>query len=151
VRTRAALVALVLERLAEIDLGGRDRPGGARSLPPAPSARDVVEVVLGGLLAQLATAREQVVARYELTLEAARDEQVREALHREGRPFRESAIGLLHAAGSADPDRHGRTLVAFCEGVLFDSVVGAGADRALTADELRASLTEVVDAMLAGS
>ena len=55
---------------------------------------------------------------------------------------------ILSAAGSADPVRHGRQMVAFSEGMMFDAVIGAGAEPTL--DDLRLGVRDLLRGMLAG-
>nr|BFE82744.1 hypothetical protein GCM10020093_053450 [Planobispora longispora] len=56
--------------------------------------------------------------------------------------FRDPAVAVLAAAGSRDPVRHGRQLVAFGEGIMFDAVAGAGAEPVL--DDIRLGLRELL-------
>ncbi|MEV7966414.1 hypothetical protein AB0O34_10580 [Sphaerisporangium sp. NPDC088356] len=95
---------------------------------------------------QLTEGRRTTIARYELALEATRRPELRKVYDEAGRRFREVAIAMLAAAGSAEPVRHGRWLVAFGEGVLFEAVAGAGAVPAL--EELRDGMRELLRGML---
>jgi hypothetical protein len=92
-----------------------------------------------------------MLARYELALEATRRPALRAAYDQAGRAYREHAAGLLAAAGSADPARHARLLVAWAEGVMFDTIAGAGGDPAPTPEELRATMTDLLTAILPAS
>ncbi|WP_066947174.1 TetR/AcrR family transcriptional regulator [Microtetraspora fusca] len=152
-RTRAALLGLTLARLTELECGlfaglmpDADAGGAAMKATVDPAA-------LAELLAQvthraLDRDRHVRIARYELALEATRRPELREIYDRAGAGFREPAVALLAAAGSADPVRHGRQTVAFVEGIMFDSVVGAGAGAALSIDDLRAAFTEFLRGVL---
>jgi hypothetical protein len=68
-----------------------------------------------------------------------------------GRGFRESIAAILLAAGAADPERQSRSLLAWCEGVLFHSVAGAGAATPPGEEQLRVSAAEVLRGMLGPS
>ncbi|MET8160245.1 TetR/AcrR family transcriptional regulator [Sphaerisporangium sp. NPDC005289] len=150
-RTRAALLALTLARLTELE------EGYFTAVPPtvgAPSGSGVMgtpeelaELMAGLLHRQLTEGRRTSLARYELALEATRRPELRQVYDAAGRRFREVATAVLAAAGSRDPVRHGGQLVAFAEGVLFDAIAGAGA--VPTPEDLRAGMRELLRGMLA--
>ncbi|WP_424535776.1 TetR/AcrR family transcriptional regulator [Sphaerisporangium viridialbum] len=167
-RTRAALLALTLARLTALeegyftavpsadvpsaggpsagdpDTGGSEARGGGAYGAYGP---DALAGLMAGLLhTQLTDGRRTTIARYELALEATRRPELRKVYDEAGRRFREVATAVLAAAGSADPVRHGRQLVAFGEGVLFDAVAGAGAVPGL--EELRDGMRELLRGML---
>ncbi|GGL31232.1 TetR/AcrR family transcriptional regulator [Planomonospora parontospora] len=124
-------------------LPGRDGagPGSGRDALDA-----LAEMTARVLWAQLTVDRRRTVARYELALEATRRPELRAIYDRAGGRFREPAVALLAAAGSPDPVRHGRQLVVFGEGVMFDAIVGAGAEPTL--DDLRRGVRELLAGML---
>ncbi|MEW9532154.1 TetR/AcrR family transcriptional regulator [Microbispora sp. NPDC049125] len=177
-RTRAALLELALVRLAQLEeaalsavLSGAPagEPPVAPSEPPvvppvvpsgaavAPSGRSESLAGLAGLAGMLARAthaaltehRRSTIARYELALEAARRPELRKVYDEMGRRFREPAAALLAAAGSPDPVRHGRQLVAYAEGLLFDAVVGAGETPSL--EDLHTAFREFLQPFLPSS
>lgn len=88
------------------------------------------------------------LARFELALEATRRPELRAIYDEAGVAFREPARGLMAALGSTDPDRDGRTFIAFSEGILFDSVAGAGNRAAPTREEIRTGLLQLFRRML---
>ncbi|OUC79313.1 TetR family transcriptional regulator, partial [Streptosporangium minutum] len=90
--------------------------------------------------------RRRTVARYELALEATRRPELRKVYDQVGGRFRDPVVALLAAAGSPDPVRHGRQMVAFSEGVMFDAIVGAGAQP--TMGDLRLGIGELLKGML---
>ncbi|MBE3007907.1 TetR family transcriptional regulator [Microbispora sp. NEAU-D428] len=143
-RTRAALLELTLARLAE-----REEAVFTAAMPAdggmPEGAGDVAR--LAGLMATTMHAaitvhRETTIARYELALEASRRPELRKVYDEMGRRFREQAVAALAAAGSPDPVRHGRQMVAYVEGLLFDAVVGAG--DVPTLEELDAAFRELL-------
>jgi DNA-binding transcriptional regulator YbjK len=142
-RTRSALLELTLDRLTRLE--------SAMFAPvldaPGLDAVDILAEMAAQLLwAQLTVGRRRTVARYELALEATRRPELRTIYDRAGERFRDPAVAILAAAGSPDPIRHGRQLVAFGEGVMFDAMVGAGAEPTL--DDLRLGIGELLRGML---
>ncbi|MFI6796690.1 TetR/AcrR family transcriptional regulator [Streptosporangium canum] len=136
-------------------LSGPDKPNksdrrggpGGQDGPDRLGALDALtEMTARVLWAQLTVDRRRTVARYELALEATRRPELRKVYDEVGSRFRDPAAALLAAAGSPDPVRHGRQMVAFSEGVMFDAIVGAGAQPAL--GDLRLGIGELLKGML---
>ena len=132
-RTRAALLELTLARLAEREEAVFAAAATHRAaVPPTvspdvpPDADEMADLLARTVHAAVTAHRETTIARYELALEATRRPELRKTYDGMGRRFREQAAAMLAAAGSPDPVRHGRRLVAYVEGLLFDAVVGAG-------------------------
>ncbi|MFC4586295.1 TetR/AcrR family transcriptional regulator [Sphaerisporangium corydalis] len=142
-RTRAALLALTLARLTSLEEGYFT---AVPSSDAAPSPDELAGLMARLLHGQLTGGRRTTLARYELALEATRRPELRKVYDEAGRRFREVAIAMLDAAGSPDPVRHGRQLVAFGEGVIFDAVAGAGTVPSLA--ELHAGMRELLHGML---
>lgn len=157
-RTRAALLETAVRRLAVREA----RVFSAETPPPAVGAGSAVGTGVGtgpgpdGLAALLATAlhrsvttaRDLTRARLELALEATRRPELRAVYDTAGRTFRDQLEGMLRSVGSAHPERHARSLIAWCEGVLFHSVAGAGSASPPSEDELRAGARELLRGML---
>ncbi|MEV8632006.1 TetR/AcrR family transcriptional regulator [Streptosporangium sp. NPDC051023] len=142
-RTRLALLELALERLTELEIVAfASVLDVGRTDEPAAFAEAAVQV----LWTQLTVDRRRTVARYELALEATRRPELRKVYDEAGSRFRDPAVAILAAAGSSDPVRHSRQIVAFSEGVMFDAIVGAGA--APTLDDLRLGVGELLRGML---
>ncbi|MEU7690192.1 TetR/AcrR family transcriptional regulator [Microbispora hainanensis] len=143
-RTRAALLELTLARLTERE----EAVFSAAMAPAGDMPEGVVEAArLADLLARTMHAaitvhRETTIARYELALEATRRPELRKIYDDVGRRIREQVVAALAAAGSPDPVRHGRQMVAYIEGLLFDAIVGAG--EVPTLDELGAAFRELL-------
>jgi len=146
-RTRAALLELTLARLTTLEW---EAVSGAYE-GAYERAHDLagLSALLAGALHLRLAAREHTLARYELALEATRRPELRAIYDRAGRRFRDPAIAILAALGSRDPVRHGRTLVTFAEGLLFDAVAGAGA--VPTREELEQAIRELLAGMLGRS
>ncbi|MEU6426326.1 TetR/AcrR family transcriptional regulator [Microbispora sp. NPDC046973] len=143
-RTRAALLELTLARLAEREeavFTAATAPGGGMPEGAGEVAR-LADLLARTTHAAITVHRETTIARYELALEASRRPELRKIYDEVGRRFREQAVAVLAAAGSPDPVRHGRQMVAYVEGLLFDAVVGAGGVPAL--EELDAAFRELL-------
>jgi DNA-binding transcriptional regulator YbjK len=146
-RTRAALLELTLARLTALEweaVAGAYEGAYERTHDLAG-----LSALLAGALHLRLADRVHTLARYELALEATRRPELRAIYDRAGRRFRDPAVAILAALGSRDPVRHGRTLVAFAEGLVFDAVVGAGAMP--TREELERAVREVLTGMLGGT
>jgi DNA-binding transcriptional regulator YbjK len=149
-RTRKALVEGLVQRLADIETADIE----ANRLDPAaltgPIDLDQLAVGIAGLLDDwLTRGRERTLARYACLLEATHHPELRAILAHGDKP-REQARQLLELAGSADPERHSRHLVAFIDGLAFDRLVGAGVTKAATpgTPENREELRQAVRAVL---
>ncbi|MBI3688150.1 MAG: TetR family transcriptional regulator [Actinobacteria bacterium] len=145
-RTRAALLAAAVNRMADLELATLGPP----LQPGEPQGVDRLATVIGQMLVTAATTgRDRTLARYELALEAARSPALSGAYHAAGDRFRASASAAMAALGSPDPDRHGRMLVSWCEGVIFECAIGTPAASPPTPDELAAGVRDLVRGVLA--
>lgn len=146
-RTRTALIGACYARLAELDLGDFD--GGA---PPPPADRDAAAAALAALLYRwLTVGRSRQLARFELSLEAARNPELATELHRAGQGSRDRAAGILAALGAARPGESAELVVAWADGLLYDRLAGALARSRPAPDlaELTAVTHRMIDAALA--
>ncbi|WP_327229001.1 TetR/AcrR family transcriptional regulator [Streptomyces platensis] len=156
-----ALLEAAVRRLAEREaavLTARERPAAARAGAGA-GAEDAETEGAGAAVAEalslalhryLSRHRELLLARYELALEATRRPELRAVYDRAGRAFREPMAAMLAAAGSADPERHAMSMVAWCDGILFSCIAGQFHAVAPTRAALRTSCAELLDGMLRG-
>ncbi|MQY10385.1 hypothetical protein SRB5_04930 [Streptomyces sp. RB5] len=144
-RTRAALLELAVLRAAEGDTAAM--PAG---VPPDPAAgADALVEPLAGLLHDFLTHRRTLLlARYELALEATRRPELRAVYDRSGRAFADPLRAFLTAAGSPDPERHTRSLIAWLDGMLFSSTAGTYASQPLGREELAADVRDLLTGML---
>lgn len=145
-RTRAALLELAINRMAELDMG----EGGERS-PDEVGPEALAAAMAGYVYRSLTAGRERVLARYEFALEATRRPELREVYDLAGAGVRGAAEHALAASGSTDPKRHARMLIAWCDGMLFDSLAGAGARLPPDHAELVAGAREMIAGMLDGA
>ncbi|GAA3107150.1 TetR/AcrR family transcriptional regulator [Nonomuraea salmonea] len=155
-RTRAALLELTLARLTEREaeaLSGAyegdhegDHEGGHEGGYEGGYDPERLPARLAEALHIQLSDSARTLARYELALEATRRPELRAIYDRAGRRFRDPAVAMLAALGSRDPVRHGRAMVAFAEGLLFDAIAGAGA--VPTREELEQLVRELLAGML---
>lgn len=153
-RTRLALLETAVRRLAEregsvllpAELLGTQQPPPFTGPPPGPDA--LADVLSLALHRYLTRHRSLLIGRYELALEATRRPELRAVYDAAGRRFREPLAAMMAAAGSADPERHALSLVAWSEGTLFSCAVGGDHARTPSRDELRRGCAELLRGML---
>ncbi|MET9322395.1 TetR family transcriptional regulator [Streptomyces sp. NPDC003038] len=167
-RTRTALIAACYQRLAELDLadldadldagldGDRDADGsGDGSGPgiPEPPDRDTAAAAaLAALLHRwLTTGRARQLARFELSLEAARNPELEPDFHQAGLGARARAAAILRELGAERPQEAAELMVAWADGLLYDRLAGALARSRPAPDpaELTSVTRRMIDAVLA--
>ncbi|MFW6693076.1 TetR/AcrR family transcriptional regulator [Streptomyces sp. MAR4 CNX-425] len=145
-RTRAALLALTVQRLAEregavLDIG--DLP------PPGDDVGQLADALAGLLHRFLTRHRTLLLARYELALEATRRPELRAMYDRAGATFGEAAHALLAAWGSTAPERHAQGLIAWTDGMMFLHTAGrVSGTRTPPRARLRAGYEDLLRGML---
>lgn len=123
-RTRSALISACYLRLAELSVADVERWEAEHGR----LAPDRAAEALAALLYHWLTAgRERQLARFELSLEAARRPELRDDLQTAGLATRSKAADLLAALGAADPASAADMLVAWTDGLLYDRLAGATA------------------------
>ncbi|MFE9722554.1 TetR/AcrR family transcriptional regulator [Streptomyces sp. NPDC005794] len=143
-RTRQALLEAAVRRLAERE---------ARVLVPGEllTAGDPAQAAEGlahALHRYLTGGTELLVCRYELALEATRRPGLRSFYDDAGGRFREPLVALMTLAGSAEPERHALSVVAWAEGMMFACAVGSYHRAVPTEEDLRRGCTELLWGML---
>ncbi|KPI05488.1 hypothetical protein OV450_4029 [Actinobacteria bacterium OV450] len=139
-----------------VDPGG-DRgqtEGGAVAAPHGPAGREAAAEALAEVLHRwLTTGRTRQLARFELSLEAARNPELEPELHRAGQGARARAARLLAALGAQRPQESAELLAAWTDGLLYDRLVGALARSRPAPDrtELATVARRMLDAALAGN
>jgi DNA-binding transcriptional regulator YbjK len=113
VRTRAGLLETAVARLAELD---------AATLPTR--SGDLTAALTRVLTIALGDGRVRMLARYELTLEAARRPELREPLATGRRRLRDLVAGLLEEHGIPDPDARAGDFLVLADGLLLAEVSG---------------------------
>ncbi len=143
-RTRAALLDIAMGRMTELEVAALPSETG-----PVTDVADLAEAMARFLYQTTTQDRTRTLARFEFALEATRRPELRAIYDEAGRRFREPAAALLARCGSSHPHRHARSLIAWCDGIVFDSIAGAGWQRPPSRDELRKGLLELLSSMLA--
>ncbi|MFE7620555.1 TetR/AcrR family transcriptional regulator [Streptomyces sp. NPDC057496] len=166
-RTRQSLLEAAVRRLAEREarvlapdgllpapaagVGSGPAPEGRgpdADGPPVAGAAELVAGLARVLHRYLTDHPELLVCRYELALEATRRPELREFFDATGRQFREPLLALMTAAGSAEPERHALSLVAWCEGLMFSCAAGSYNRSVPSEEELRTGFAELLGGML---
>jgi DNA-binding transcriptional regulator YbjK len=130
-RSRAALVTGCVERLLELDVE-REVHDLARSAPP-----DLLDVLVAVAVSMATTQRHRTLARYELSLAAVRDPDLRTALLAGGDTVRRLGAEAMAHAGAADPAAAVAELAAVIDGLVFTALVRGPDDPAELAAWLR--------------
>ncbi|MFB6812331.1 TetR/AcrR family transcriptional regulator [Streptomyces sp. NPDC056387] len=128
--------------------------GGAVAAPGGPAGREAAAKALAEVLHRwLTTGRTRQLARFELSLEAARNPELEPELHRAGQRARARAARLLAALGAQRPQESAELLAAWTDGLLYDRLVGALARSRPAPDrtELATVARRMLDAALAGN
>ncbi len=141
-RSRSALVGGCVARLLELDL--------AVEVPlvrAAPLDLDGLAEALTGVGVAMVTAqRHRTMARYELSLAAVRDPDLRAELVRGGDTIRALASGALRALGAHDPDAAAAELAATLDGLVLTALVRGPHDPPALAAWLRPALARALGA-----
>jgi DNA-binding transcriptional regulator YbjK len=133
-RSRAALVGGCVQRLLARDL--------AQELPEvlAAPAGDLVDVLTAVAVGLATTQRHRTIARFELSLAATRDPELRSALREGGDAVRALGAGALAAAGAADPEALAGRVAAIVDGLVLTALVRGPDDPAALAAWMRPAL-----------
>ncbi|GAA2067949.1 TetR/AcrR family transcriptional regulator [Streptomyces albiaxialis] len=146
-RTRAALLEAAIRRLAVRE----GRVLTPAEMPDGSEPGGLAEAVARAMHRHLTDHRALLVARYELALEATRRPELRECYDRTGlNAFAEPLRAMLTAAGSPDPERHARSMMSWCDGVMFTYTAGTHQGTTPDEGELRAGVEELLAGMLGG-
>ncbi len=139
-RSRSALVTGCVDRLLTLD-AEREIPDLA-AVPPG----RLVDALADVAVAMATTERTRTLARYELTLAATRDPDLRAALVAGGDAVRRLGAGVLAAAAVPDPEGTAADLAAVLDGMVLTALLRGPED----ADALAAAVRTVVGRLLRG-
>ncbi|WP_344209293.1 TetR/AcrR family transcriptional regulator [Kribbella sancticallisti] len=139
-RTRAALLTACVNRMLDRDLT-------AGTAPPAVNP-DLAELLVGMILNLVRERPDDLIARYELSLEASRQPELRDAIIQGGRRLRERLAELLAALGIPDAEVVAWPVAAMMDGLLYDRVAGAGST--LSPEAYEHAVRSTLSALLAG-
>ena len=123
-RTRNALLTACVNRMLARDVSAAAPEGVQASsgtgVPP-------VELLVGMTVGLARDRPDDLVARYELSLEASRQPELRTAIDEGGRQLRALLAQLLDGLGVSNPSEAAWPVAAMMDGLLYDRVAGAGA------------------------
>jgi DNA-binding transcriptional regulator YbjK len=117
-RSRSALVTGCVERLLEVDLEVENAAAST-----AGGVTGLVDVLVAAGVALATTHRERTLARYELSLAAVRDPELRAGMVQAGDVIRARAAAALGALGAADPAGAAERLTAVLDGLVLTALV----------------------------
>jgi DNA-binding transcriptional regulator YbjK len=141
-RTRLALLTGVTERMLALDLAD------AASTQIMPTSIDAMAELATRIVTHwTGPGRERMLARYEISLEAARNSSLRDHLRQTGAALREAAAAFFATVGATDAARAGRDFVAMLDGLIYDQLVGAGGPR--SAADLQVTIRQMLSGLLA--
>lgn len=144
-RSRSALLQLALTRASALETANASMDTAGR----LPGDSVALANLVADLLHRLVVARRaHTIARYELALEATRRAELRDVYDDMGAAFQQLMTAALTHVGSRSPKRHGRALLAWCEGVLFRATAGPDHADVPTRRELRATARQLVAGLL---
>ncbi|HXV94343.1 MAG TPA: TetR family transcriptional regulator [Pseudonocardia sp.] len=140
-RTRSALVggcvARLLERDLETELPAVQAAGTA-------DAGSMLDVLTGIGVAMATTERHRTLARFELSLAAVRDEELREQMAGGGDVIRRLGGQVLAARGVADPERVAGEVAAVLDGLVLTALIRGPRDPAALAAWMRPVLARAL-------
>ncbi|HET6293575.1 MAG TPA: TetR family transcriptional regulator C-terminal domain-containing protein [Kribbella sp.] len=136
-RTRKALLDACVRRMLARDLTAQASPDAG-----------LEELLVGMVLDLVHNRTDDLVARYELSLEASRQPELREAIVQGGRQLRDGLTGLLEALGIPDAEEAAWPVAAMLDGLMYDRVAGAGTTMSPSAYE--SAVRRAVGALLTG-
>ncbi|MEV8373931.1 TetR family transcriptional regulator [Kribbella sp. NPDC056861] len=139
-RTRSALLTACVNRMLE-----RDLARGSMEVPAAANPEDLLVAMVVNLVRDRP---DDLIARYELSLEASRQPELRDAIVQGGRVLREGLADLLAALGVPNADTAAWPVAAMMDGLLYDRVAGAGTT--LATDAWERAVRTTLAALLAG-
>lgn len=141
-RSRSALVAGCVERLLELDFAVE----GQIASSVGGDVRRLVDVLVDVAVSLVTTQRHRTLARYELSLAAMRDPQLRATLMRAGDTIRAFGADMLRALGATDAARSAEELLATMDGLMFTALVRGPHEPSALAAALGPAVERVVRA-----
>jgi DNA-binding transcriptional regulator YbjK len=136
-RTRSALLTACVNRMLVRDMSAQT----PTNLAPQEL---LVEMVLG----LVGERTDDLVARYELSLEASRQPELRDAIIQGGRQLREGLAGMLATLGIPDAEAAAWPVAAMMDGLMYDRVAGAGTT--LSPEAFESAVRRSLAALLTG-
>lgn len=136
-RTRNALLTACVSRMLTRDVSAMPSAGA-----------DPLDLMVGMTLGMARDRPDDLVARYELSLEASRQPELRAAITEGGRQLRAMLAQLLDGLGVPEPEAAAWPVAAMMDGLMYDRVAGAGAT--LSPEAFEAAVRRSVVALITG-
>jgi DNA-binding transcriptional regulator YbjK len=136
-RTRNALLTACVNRMLTRDV---------TEMPPG--GMDAIELMVAMTVGLARSRPDDLVARYELSLEASRQPELRAAIDEGGRQLRVMLGQLLAGLGVPDPEAAAWPVAAMMDGLMYDRVAGAGST--LSPEAFEAGVRRCVTALILG-
>jgi DNA-binding transcriptional regulator YbjK len=121
-RTRLELLRAIVRRMSDLDTASLPAPAQA-------GGEEFAEAFTATVLGLLTDGRDRQLARYELTLEATRRPELRQALLANTAPIHGRLTEQLAVLGVAEPGVRAHDLLALLEGLLFSQLTAADGAR----------------------
>jgi DNA-binding transcriptional regulator YbjK len=139
-RTRSALLTACVNRMLARDLS---------AAPPANAGMSPLDLVIEMTVSLARDRPDDLIARYELSLEASRQPELRTAIDEGGRQLRAMLAQLLGGLGVPNPSDAAWPVAAMMDGLMYDRVAGVGVTLSQEAFEtgVRRSITALVDGL----
>lgn len=138
-RTRDALLMACVKRMLDRNLAARDE---------LPADVDPEDLLVGAVMNLVRHRHDDLVARYELSLEASRRPALRATVTEAGRQLRDGLGELLTALGIDDAEALAWPVAAIMDGLMYDRVAGAGTSQSPA--EFEAGVRRTLRAVLSG-
>jgi DNA-binding transcriptional regulator YbjK len=136
-RTRSELLTACVNRMLVRDLSAQ--------IPMDLAPQDLLVEMVVGLVRERT---DDLVARYELSLEASRQPELRDAIIQGGRQLRDGLAGMLAALGIPDAEVAAWPVAAMMDGLMYDRVAGAGTT--LSPEAFESAVRRSLAALLTG-
>lgn len=142
-RTRSALLTACVNRMLARDVSAS---------PPMDAGPPPLELLIEMTISLARDRPHDLIARYELSLEASRQPELRAVIDAGGRQLRAMLAQLLDGLGVPDPEEAAWPTAAMLDGLLYDRVAGAGGTLSPEAFEaaVRRSVTSLLEGLKAG-
>jgi DNA-binding transcriptional regulator YbjK len=137
-RTRSALLTACVNRMLAHDVSAAPIAGGSSPL----------ELMVQMAVTLTRDRPEDLIARYELSLEASRQPELRAAIDQAGRQLRAMLAQLLEELGIPDAEEAAWPAAAMMDGLLYDRVAGLGTT--LSPEAFEAAVRRSLAALLEG-
>jgi DNA-binding transcriptional regulator YbjK len=142
-RTRNALLTACVNRMLARDL---------QAAPSFDTAASPLDLLIEMAISLARDRPDDLIARYELSLEASRRPELRTAIDEGGRQLRGVLAQLLQGLGVPNPSEAAWPVAAMMDGLMYDRVAGVGIALSQEAFEsgVRRSVTALLDGLRGG-